>query len=83
MATPKRQGSEFRALVQWAAKLGFTCDLTNGKHLVFRRPNTRPVYASYSPSCYFARENTKGDLRRALREAEARQQQQGETQECP
>jgi hypothetical protein len=72
-AVTRGGGPELRALLDWAKELGFTCDITGGTHLVFRRPHTRPVYASYTPSCPFARKRTKGDLRRALRDAEQQQ----------
>lgn len=70
MSAPVRNGSELRQLLEWAKALGFTCDHTGHCHLVFRRPNTRQVYASGSPSCKHARKNTRRDLLRAVAEAE-------------
>jgi hypothetical protein len=72
MATPVRNGSELRDLVLWAQEQGFTCDVTNAAHLVFRRPGTPSVYASYTPSCKFARRHTRRDLLRALKVAAQR-----------
>lgn len=72
MTAPVRGGSELRELLEWAKSLGFTCDITGSTHLVFRRPNTRAVFASYTPSCPYARRNTRRDLKRALREAESK-----------
>ena len=69
MTAPTRNGSELRVLIAWAKRLGFSCDV-GGKHLIFRRPNTRHVYASYTPSCPHARKRTRQDILRALAEAE-------------
>jgi hypothetical protein len=73
MAGRVRGGSDLRELIEWAKKRGFSCEITKGTHLVFIRDNTRSIYASYTPSCYYARKNTKGDLMRAIRESEQRQ----------
>lgn len=70
---PPRQGTDFRDLVEWAKALGFECEMTKGNHIVFRRPNTAPVFASMTPGCPYARQNTRRDLKRALAEAEQRQ----------
>ena len=70
MHAPKRCGSELRKLIEFAKELGFTCETTGSTQLSFRRPHTRAVWASYSPSCRHARENTRHDLLRAVREAE-------------
>lgn len=78
MSAPPRQGTDFRELVEWAKSQGFTCDTTGGDHLIFRRPNTRPIYASRTPSCSFARKKTRRDLQRAM--AEADQRSNNETQ---
>jgi hypothetical protein len=72
MNAPVRNGAELRELILWAKARGFTCNTTGGTHLVFRRPNTRAVYASLTPSCPHARKNTRRDLKRALAEAEQR-----------
>lgn len=66
---PSRKGSDLRKLLEWAKSYGFTCEV-GGRHLIFRRPNTRAVYASSTPSCQYGRENTRRDLMRALAEAE-------------
>lgn len=68
MTAPSRGGSELRELLDWAKSLGFTCNV-GGKHLVFTRPYTRKVFASYTPSCKHARKNTRRDLLKALAEA--------------
>lgn len=69
-----RQGSETRELLAWAKELGFICEATGNSHLVFRRPDTMPVYASLTPSCQYARKKTKRDIRHALVESEQRKQ---------
>jgi predicted RNA binding protein YcfA (HicA-like mRNA interferase family) len=71
MTGPVRKGSDLRELIEWAKALGFSCDLTGGDHLVFRHPNTRQVFASFTPSCKYARKKTRRDILRALAEAEA------------
>lgn len=70
MGAPVRNGAELRKLLEWAKERGFTCEVSGSTHLIFRRPNTKSVYASYSPSCKFARLKTRRDLNRALIEAE-------------
>jgi predicted RNA binding protein YcfA (HicA-like mRNA interferase family) len=70
MTAPVRKGSDLRELIEWAKSLGFICDTTGGHHLVFRRPNTRQVFASFTPSCIHARKKTRHDILRALAEAE-------------
>lgn len=74
MGKPVRNGNELRELLAWAKERGFTCDISGGSHLVFRRPHTMPVFASYTPSCMFARQKTRRDLKHALIESEQRQQ---------
>jgi hypothetical protein len=69
VSAPQRGGSELRELLDWAKSLGFTCNV-GGKHLVFSRPFTRKVFASYTPSCRYARQNTRRDLLKAIAEAE-------------
>lgn len=69
-ASVKRNGSEVRKLVAWAKDQGFHCERTKGSHIVFRRPNTVPVYSTLSPSCHHAYGNTRAELKRALRDAE-------------
>lgn len=69
MSAPQRGGSELRELLEWAKSLGFTCNV-GGKHLIFSRPFTRKVFASYTPSCPHARRNTRRDILKALAEAE-------------
>jgi len=71
MTAPRRKGSEMRKLIEFAKELGFTCEITGSTQLVFYRPHTRAVWASYSPSCRHARKNTRHDLLKAVREAEA------------
>lgn len=83
MAPPVRNGSELRDLVLWAQELGFTCDVTNRAHLVFRRPGTPAVYASYTPSDMHARKQTRRDLIRALRMADQYQAKQGMPESLP
>jgi hypothetical protein len=68
-----------RELIEYAKSLGFSCEMSGGGHLCFRRPNTMPVFASQSPSCKHARKKTRGDLKHALIEAEQRQKALGET----
>lgn len=64
---PVRGGAELRALLLFAKELGFTCDTANSTKLVFRRPDTKVVFAGYtSPS----RLNTKKKLQKAYNEAE-------------
>lgn len=72
MKHPSRKGSDLRKLLQWAKALGFTCE-TGGRHLIFRRHNTRAVYASSTPSCQYGHANTRRDLLRAVAEAEQTQ----------
>ncbi|MNC10509.1 hypothetical protein D3C75_581620 [compost metagenome] len=72
-----RKGADMRVLLAWAKELGFECGLSGGSHLVFRRPNTMPVFASLTPSCQFARHKTKRDLKYAIQESEQRQQLRG------
>lgn len=69
MSAPQRGGSELRELLDWAKSLGFTCNV-GGKHLIFTRPFTRKVFASYTPSCPYARRNTRRDLLKAIAEAD-------------
>ena len=72
MHPPKRNGSELRKLLLFAKALGFECEVNGSTQLTFRRPNTRPVWASYTPSCRHARKNTRHDLLKAVREADER-----------
>lgn len=69
MSAPQRGGSELRELLEFAKSLGFTCNV-GSKHLVFTRPFTRKVFASYTPSCLYARRHTRRDLLKAFAEAE-------------
>lgn len=66
----KRQGSDVRKLVAWAKEQGFHCERTNGGHIKFTRPNTVTVYSTLSPSCYFAYDNTRAELKRAVKAAD-------------
>ena len=66
-----RTGNELRNLIAWAKELGFSCEKTGGKHIIFRRPGTRAVYSSTTPSDHRAYENTKGKLKRAVRDADS------------
>lgn len=70
MSAPQRCGSELRKLIEFAKELGFTCEITGSNQLSFRRPHTRAVWASCTPSCHHARKNTRHDLLRAVREAD-------------
>ena len=70
MSAPIRCGSELRKLIEFAKELGFTCEITGSNQLSFRRPRTRAVWASCTPSCHHARKNTRHDLLRAVREAD-------------
>lgn len=67
-----RQGTELRNLLAWAKERGFECERTGADHLVFRRPETMPVFASFTPSCKFARQKTMRDLKHALIDSEQR-----------
>lgn len=73
MKEPQRGGSDLRKLIAFAKELGFTCEVTGSTQLIFRRPRTRAVWASYTPSCRHARKNTRRDLIKAVAEAEAKQ----------
>lgn len=70
MSSPQRGGSELRKLIEFAKELGFTCEVTASTHLAFRRPHTRVVWASYTPSCGHARKRTRRDLIKAVRESD-------------
>ena len=74
MGRPVRKGTDLRQLLLWAKERGFNCEISGGSHLVFRRPNTMPVFASQTPSCIFARRKTKQDLKHAIAESEQRRQ---------
>lgn len=76
MKAPKRHGSDLRKLIEFAKGLGFTCETTGSTQLSFRRPHTRSVWASMTPSCWHARKNTRHDLIRAVREAEKQAESQ-------
>jgi len=68
-----RKDGELLALIVWAKEFGFVCE--KGKtHLVFRRPNTQPVFVASTPSCWRARKNNRRDLKHAMIESEQRQQ---------
>jgi serine/threonine protein kinase HipA of HipAB toxin-antitoxin module len=67
-----RKNGEVLELQRWAEELGFVCEY-GSKHLVFRRPNTMPVFSAKSPSCYRACLNTRRDLKHAIIESEQRQ----------
>jgi len=77
MSAPQRGGSELRKLIDFAKELGFTCEVTGSTQLAFRRPGTRAVWASYTPSCRHARKNTRRDLIKAVREADEQTNNQG------
>lgn len=80
MHAPRRNGSELRKLIEFAKDLGFTCHVTGSTQLTFRRPHTRAVWASYTPSCRHARKNTRHDLIKAVREAD---EHLNPSKECP
>lgn len=69
---PVRGGAELRDLLLFAKQLGFTCETANRTKLVFRRPDTKVVFAGYTSH---SRLTTKKKLQKAVFEAEQRKKQ--------
>ena len=70
--TKKIWRGEERELKDFAESLGYTAELSNGGHLKFTHPKVpKPVFASSSPSCQFARKRARGQLLKFLRLAES------------
>lgn len=62
--------NDVRALIAYAEERGFTAERTNGGHIKFLHPQVaKPLFTSSTPSDWRTVENSKAQLRRALRQA--------------
>jgi hypothetical protein len=65
------KNGDMRDLVDYAKGLGWGIEQTNGKHLKFFMPGTKPVFTSSTPSDRRSWRNCKARLKRFAAEAAA------------
>lgn len=62
---------EVKQFLERAVKDGWVVEKTNGQHYQLKHPCGALVYCSSTPRDFHAIKNMEGDLKRALRQAEA------------